>query len=102
VLLGLLLAEVFCLAVIAGRIGAMADLGLLILVVLPVPSIVLFLVLAASESRLVHAEETEHRGSRAARDETERLAAGPGFTRDRLCQLIEPSVIHSSTFLLAV
>jgi hypothetical protein len=90
VLLGLLRIELLRCAVVPSRIRAMADFSGL------VPAVVLITMLSgvASLSCLCYAKETEHGGESAARGEPQRLAAGPGFARDRFCQLIEASAVH--------
>jgi hypothetical protein len=64
----------------------------------PVPVVV---VPALGVCRFLDADEAEHSGCGTADGQPKRLSAGPNFTRERLRQLIEPSVVHASLFLLA-
>jgi hypothetical protein len=101
VLLGFLLREFLRLAVVPGRVGAMADLDDLVPVPVPATPVPVVVVPALGVCRSLDPKKAEHSGGSTADGQSERLTAGPGFTRDGLRQLIEPSVVHAYLFLLA-
>ncbi len=96
--LELLLCDFLGLAVVRIGIRTVAKFDSLIIVAAPAPAPVPIpipiSVSALSLARLRHPEEAEHGRGGAAYSKPERLAAGPSFTGDNLCQVIEPSVVH--------